>query len=260
MKYGTSGFRDHHKKILEISAKIGTAITLLSCYKQTAYGIMITGSHNHYNDNGVKIMDKNGNMVTLDVEEFLENYINKDNCECPKVECWDELANKMAHSKISGFIQKYMNNLIFIVKGNEFLIRHIDDVDIDNHYIQLLGQLTQIDSLDKTQPDEFLRSLNKSHALFVIEDYNTNKIVATGTILIETKLIHNNGKIGHIEDIVVNKSYRGFGLGKQMIDHLSKYAKNQGCYKCILDCSEENILFYEKCGYKLKGMQMSSYF
>ena len=45
--------------------------------------------------------------------------------------------------------------------------------------------------------------------------------------------------------------YRGYGLGKKMIELLSLYAKEQGCYKCILDCSDDNVGFYEKCDYVL---------
>ena len=51
MKYGTSGFRDHHTKILNIAEKIGMAMTLLAYYKKQSFGIMITASHNHYDDN-----------------------------------------------------------------------------------------------------------------------------------------------------------------------------------------------------------------
>lgn len=76
MKYGTSGFRDHHIKIFEIAEKVGTAIALLACYRNKSFGIMITASHNHYEDNGVKIMDEDGHMVSSDIERYLENYVN----------------------------------------------------------------------------------------------------------------------------------------------------------------------------------------
>ena len=33
-------------------------------------------------------------------------------------------------------------------------------------------------------------------------------------------------------------------------------AKQNGCYKVILDCSESNVGFYEKCGFDNKGYQM----
>ena len=86
MKYGTSGFRDHHTKILSISEQLGTGIALLSCYDHTSFGIMITASHNHHEDNGVKIMDKNGHMVSSDVEDYLENFINNKQNNPPPIE------------------------------------------------------------------------------------------------------------------------------------------------------------------------------
>ena len=46
------------------------------------------------------------------------------------------------------------------------------------------------------------------YAIFVIEDINNRSIAASGTIFIEHKFIHKNGKVGHIEDIVVRKQYR----------------------------------------------------
>ena len=76
MKYGTSGFRTHHSKIEEIAVQIGTAMALLTCYKKQSFGIMITASHNHHDDNGVKIMDHHGNMVSEDIEKYLENFVN----------------------------------------------------------------------------------------------------------------------------------------------------------------------------------------
>jgi glucosamine-phosphate N-acetyltransferase len=67
-------------------------------------------------------------------------------------------------------------------------------------------------------------------------------------------------KVGHIEDIVVDKELNGKGIGKQLINELSEYAKNNGCYKVILDCKEDISLFYEKCGFVKKERQMSKYF
>ena len=44
----------------------------------------------------------------------------------------------------------------------------------------------------------------------------------------------------------------------KIIEALDAIAKNVGCYKAILDCSEANKPFYEKCGYKVAGVQMVS--
>ena len=82
----------------------------------------------------------------------------------------------------------------------------------------------------------------------------------TTQIIIEKKFIHCLGKVGHIEDVVVDKNQRGHGLGKKIIKYLTKYAKTQGCYKVILDCSSNNMGFYIKCGYENKGVMMAKYF
>ncbi|KAL9261554.1 Glucosamine 6-phosphate N-acetyltransferase-like protein [Drosera capensis] len=94
------------------------------------------------------------------------------------------------------------------------------------------------------------------HLICVIEDEDSEKIVATGSVFIEKKFIRSCANVGHIEDVVVDASVRGLHLGKKIIDFLTKHAESEGCYKVILDCKEENIPFYEKCGFKPKEVQM----
>ena len=76
MNYGTAGFRDRADKIIDISFKIGRIITYLAIIKNQNFGIMITASHNEYQDNGVKIVDYNGQMIDSEYESTIENYIN----------------------------------------------------------------------------------------------------------------------------------------------------------------------------------------
>jgi glucosamine-phosphate N-acetyltransferase len=85
------------------------------------------------------------------------------------------------------------------------------------------------------------------------------KIIATATLLIELKFIRNCSKCGHIEDVVVDSSYRGLRLGLRVVEALITAAKDSGCYKVILDCSENNAPFYEKCGLVKKEIQMVRY-
>ena len=73
----------------------------------------------------------------------------------------------------------------------------------------------------------------------------------------ETKLIHNFGRVAHIEDVVVDKSMQGYGLGKKLLEIAKKESKD--CYKIILDCSSENVGFYKKCGFEWKGNQLALY-
>lgn len=50
--------------------------------------------------------------------------------------------------------------------------------------------------------------------VIVIEDVLKHHIAAAGTLLIELKFLRGGGLVGHIEDIVTDKSYRGKNLGK----------------------------------------------
>ena len=44
----------------------------------------------------------------------------------------------------------------------------------------------------------------------------------------------------------------------RLITALIAEAEQRGCYKTILDCSEENVPFYRKCDFEVKGVQMVS--
>jgi predicted GNAT family acetyltransferase len=55
--------------------------------------------------------------------------------------------------------------------------------------------------------------------------------VGCGTLLLERKLIRGAGVAGHIEDVVVDASARGRGLGKLLLDALVARARQAGCYK-----------------------------
>jgi glucosamine-phosphate N-acetyltransferase len=56
--------------------------------------------------------------------------------------------------------------------------------------------------------------------------------------------------------VVVLNEYRGLNLGKIIIEDLLRISKEENCYKVILDCSEKNIQFYEKCGFYKTEIQM----
>jgi len=90
--------------------------------------------------------------------------------------------------------------------------------------------------------------------IYVIE--KNSLIVASGTIIIEDKLIRNNGTVGHIEDIVVDSDNRGLGYGERMVNHLVGIAEVNGCYKVILNCKDGLTSFYERSGFSYNGAEM----
>lgn len=145
----------------------------------------------------------------------------------------------------------------------KFQVRKLQISDKNKGFIELLRQLTVCDSVsDKDFEDRFreLSALGDDHIISVIEDESSGKIIATGSIFIEKKFLRNCGKVGHIEDVVVDSNTRGLKLGKKIIAFLTEHAHLMGCYKVILDCSLENKAFYEKCGFKQKEIQMVKYF
>ena len=90
---------------------------------------------------------------------------------------------------------------------------------------------------------------NVTYKIFVYE--NEGVVEGTATVFIEKKLLHGGSSVGHIEDVVVNNKKRLKGVGKALIERCVEYAKQQNCYKVILDCADHNIPFYESCGFSV---------
>ena len=85
-----------------------------------------------------------------------------------------------------------------------------------------------------------------TYKIIVIVDVAKQRVIASGSLIIEKKFIRQLGTAGHIEDIVVQEGYRGKHLGLRLIELLKKLAAVNNCYKVILDCSQHNVGFYEK--------------
>ncbi|KAL6574996.1 Glucosamine-phosphate N-acetyltransferase-like protein [Orobanche minor] len=142
-------------------------------------------------------------------------------------------------------------------------VRKLERSDKQKGFIELLQQLTVCGSISEKAFEERFQEIAEcgdGHLICVIEDNCSGKIVGTGSVFIEKKFIRNCGKVGHIEDVVVDSSFRGKQLGKKIIGFLSDHARGMGCYKVILDCSVENRSFYERCGFKQKEVQMVKFF
>ena len=146
----------------------------------------------------------------------------------------------------------------------KYRIRALNKNDFSKNYLNLMSQLSPVD-IKKVTKLEFVSWVeevnnNISHNIFVIENVDNADIIASGTLLIEPKLIHSFGYVGHIEDIIVDKSYRGCGLGKIIVSYLIEHAKILKCYKVILNCSDKYVKFYKKVGLNKKDNTMSLYF
>lgn len=144
--------------------------------------------------------------------------------------------------------------------GRPIVLRHLTASDIDKGYLELLSQLTVAAPVSRQAFKSWYSKLQPDYFVYVIEDEQAGCLIGSGTLVIERKLIHSCGTIGHIEDVVVHDQYRGMRLGMSLITTLVTVAEKLGCYKVILDCDQSKVSFYEKCGLSVKGVQMVKYF
>lgn len=142
-----------------------------------------------------------------------------------------------------------------------YKIRNLELSDYDNGYLEVLGQLTTVGQITKEDFAEQLERMknltNTYHIIVIIND--SQKVVASGSLVIEHKFIHSLGMLGHIEDVVVDQNERRGGIGRTLITALKDLAFEEGCYKITLDCSCNNEPFYLKNDFKCNGLQMCIY-
>ena len=140
----------------------------------------------------------------------------------------------------------------------QFIIRKLELKDLTVEYFTLLQNLSIISlgDISEEKTIKFFNKLDEEHQIWLVEDSVTQKIIGTGTILVENKLIRNYGRVGHLEDIVILPDYQSKGLGKMLVEHLCKIVEDLGCYKCVLNCDPELVSFYQKNNFTNNGINM----
>ncbi|XP_053193475.1 phosphoacetylglucosamine mutase [Scomber japonicus] len=76
LQYGTAGFRTNAKHLDHIMFRMGLLATLRSKKTKATIGVMVTASHNPEEDNGVKLVDPMGEMVTPAWEGYATQLAN----------------------------------------------------------------------------------------------------------------------------------------------------------------------------------------
>ncbi|KAL0213524.1 hypothetical protein RCL1_007150 [Eukaryota sp. TZLM3-RCL] len=146
--------------------------------------------------------------------------------------------------------------------SNTLRLRPLAIEDFHAGFLQVLEGLTEVGEVSEAQFIESFNSLEFSDNkhILVIEDLDRNIIIATGSLFIEQKFSHGCKKVGHIEDVSVLPNHQKNHLGITIVQHLVDYARDLGCYKVILQCTEANQSFYEKAGFKRCATSLSKYF
>lgn len=76
LSYGTAGFRAEATLLRSTLYRVGILAALRSLKTKSVIGLMITASHNKVSDNGVKIADPNGGMLSQHWEPFADALAN----------------------------------------------------------------------------------------------------------------------------------------------------------------------------------------
>ena len=127
-----------------------------------------------------------------------------------------------------------------------------------NHYKKYTEHINS--KISKIKFNNFIDNyLNELHKIILLVDEKEN-IIGSGTIIIEHKLTYGGCKMGHIENILIDKNFRGKGYGEKLVKKLLHICNEEKCYRVDLNCSSELENFYSKNGFKQKHICMNIYF
>ncbi|MDR0301017.1 MAG: GNAT family N-acetyltransferase [Treponema sp.] len=93
-----------------------------------------------------------------------------------------------------------------------------------------------------------------------IEKYNIKyfiakddgKVIGSCYICVIPNLTYNGKSIGYIENVITDENYRRKGIAKKLMEMAVEYAKQEGCYKVVLQSGmkrKEAHKFYESIGF-----------
>ncbi|KAK7436717.1 Glucosamine-phosphate N-acetyltransferase-like protein [Stygiomarasmius scandens] len=141
-------------------------------------------------------------------------------------------------------------------------LRPLASSDYHRGHLDVLSVLTVVtDPGESEWVAQFNRMKQAPNTYYpiVIIDKKSDKIIGAGCVFIERKFLRGLGSVGHIEDIAVDKNQQGKKLGLRIIQALTAISELSGSYKTILNCSDANIPFYQKCGFERKENEMAKY-
>ncbi|KAI5197993.1 hypothetical protein E4T39_07026 [Aureobasidium subglaciale] len=139
-----------------------------------------------------------------------------------------------------------------------YVLRPLQRSDFSRGFLTCLIDLTWIGEITESAFEErydWMATHGKGWYYCIVID-NGDRIVATATMIVERKFIQDFTMVAHVEEVCVSSTQQGKGLGLKLVQALNATAEKVGVAKLILNCSNENIKFYERCGYTKAGQQM----
>lgn len=153
---------------------------------------------------------------------------------------------------------------VISVLPTDYTIRPLRRSDYGRGYLDVLRVLTTVGEIAEEQWNEryeWIKSRNDEYYMLVVCD-GEDRVVGTGSLIVERKFIHSLGLVGHIEDIAVEQGQQGKKLGLRIIQALDHVAAQVGCYKvrcclfssfrlCVLHSTAVNMLSMLMISYRV---------
>jgi len=82
------------------------------------------------------------------------------------------------------------------------------------------------------------------------------KIISSCYICVIPNLTRGGRSIGYIENVITDRNYRRKGIGRKIIENAIEFAKEQNCYKVLLQSRNDRKdahIFYEAIGFNGKS-------
>jgi glucosamine-phosphate N-acetyltransferase len=127
----------------------------------------------------------------------------------------------------------------------------VEEADARKGLLETLQSLSQVGALPPVEARRIIRALRRNAFYHVfVAATDDGDVVGATTLLVEQKVIHRGGRVGHVEDVAVREGYQGRGVGSALVKAALEKAREEGCYKVILDSKEDTVGFYEKLGFR----------
>jgi GNAT superfamily N-acetyltransferase len=126
--------------------------------------------------------------------------------------------------------------------------------------VGLLGELFRLESdfePDAAKQEQGLRRILEQPMLGRLFVARINGQVAAMASLLFSVSTAEGGRVGVVEDVIVAASWRGQGLGRGLLGHVSDWARANGCLRLTILADRENIPaldFYHRLGFQRSAM------
>lgn len=140
------------------------------------------------------------------------------------------------------------------------LIRPAIETDLPE-VMELLKGMDDDIGIDPIQAMKIWRKMTEYpyYKVFVVEDNKLN-VIGTCSLIIIENFGHNGAKLAIVESMIVSPTYRGRGIGRQLMHFVMAKAKAENCYKLTLSSNKKRVgahEFYQELGFQQHGLSFT---